>query len=55
MNKYVTETNTKITIVGFILIGVIFLGNMGKELKDFNLNDLSKLTIKENESKNKLI
>jgi len=56
MKNFFNETNAKITLVGIMLVGMIFLGSNRKELKDFNVNNLSILSLKENknESKKKL-
>ena len=53
MKNFFNETNAKITLVGIMLVGMIFLGSNRKELKDFNVNNLSILSLKENKNESK--
>jgi hypothetical protein len=53
MKKFFNQTNGKILLVGIMLIGMIFLGSNKKELKDFDENNTSKISIRENEKESK--
>jgi len=41
MKKYYKETYIKIGVIGFMIIGVIFMGSYQKANSGFNISDMS--------------
>ncbi len=53
MKSFFNETNLKIALIGFMIIGMIFLSNYQKKNLDFYVNDMSVMNA--NQIKNNII